>query len=135
MRISVMGTGYLGAVHAACMAHLGHEVCAYDSDASKIDMLSAGTSPFYEPGFEDLLAAELGTGRLRLTHDAQEAISGATVHFVCVGTPQLPASNAADVQHVDRAVKTIAAHSDCPGVIVGKSTSRTRSTPTASYSA
>ncbi len=122
MRVSVMGTGYLGAVHAACMAHLGHEVCAYDSDASKIDMLSAGTSPFYEPGFEDLLAAELGTGRLRLTHDAQEAISGATVHFVCVGTPQLPGSNAADVQHVDRAVKTIAAHSDCPGVIVGKST-------------
>ena len=122
MRVSVMGTGYLGAVHAACMAHLGHEVCGYDSDASKIDMLSAGTSPFYEPGFEDLLAAELGTGRLRLTHDAQEAISGATVHFVCVGTPQLPGSNAADVQHVDRAVKTIAAHSDCPGVIVGKST-------------
>ena len=122
MRISVIGTGYLGAVHAACLAHLGHEVCAYDTDTSKIDMLSAGTSPFYEPGFEDLLAAVLATGRLRFTHDAQEAISGATVHFVCVGTPQLVGSNAADVQYVDLAVKTIGAHADCPGVIVGKST-------------
>ena len=109
MRISVIGTGYLGAVHAACLAHLGHEVCAYDTDTSKIDMLSAGTSPFYEPGFEDLLAAVLATGRLRFTHDAHEAISGATVHFVCVGTPQLLGSNAADVQYVDLAVKTIAA--------------------------
>ena len=122
MRISVIGTGYLGAVDAACMATLGHEVCAYDTDASKIAMLSAGTSPFYEPGFEDLLAAALATGRLRFTHKAQEAIAGASVHFVCVGTPQLAGSNAADVQYVDLAVKTIAAHADRPGVIVGKST-------------
>jgi UDPglucose 6-dehydrogenase len=70
MRISVLGTGYLGAVHAACMAHLGHEVCAYDTGASTIAMLSAGTSPFYEPGFTDLLTAVLATGRRRLTNDA-----------------------------------------------------------------
>jgi len=87
MKLSVIGTGYLGAVHAACMAHLGHEVCAYDADASKIAMLSAGVSPFYEPGFEDLLASTLGTGRLRFTQDAEEAIADATVHFLCVGTP------------------------------------------------
>jgi UDPglucose 6-dehydrogenase len=122
MRISVTGTGYLGAVHAVCMAHLGHEVCAYDTDAKKIAMLSAGRSPFYEPGFEDLLTAVLSTGRLRFTHTAQEAVSGATVHFVCVGTPQLPGSNAADVRYVDSAVKTIAANADCQGLIVGKST-------------
>jgi UDPglucose 6-dehydrogenase len=122
MRMSIIGTGYLGAVHAVCMAHLGHEVCAYDIDASKIAMLSAGASPSYEPGFEDMLAAVLGTGRLRFTNTAEEAVSGATVHFVCVGTPQLPGSDAADVQYVDSAVKLIAAHADCDGLIVGKST-------------
>ena len=122
MRISVIGTGYLGAVHAVCMAHIGHEVSAYDIDASKIAMLSAGTSPFYEPGFEDLLADVLRTGRLRFTESAQEAVSGSAVHFVCVGTPQLPGSNAADVRYVDSAVATIAANADCQGLIVGKST-------------
>ncbi|MDQ2636134.1 MAG: UDP-glucose/GDP-mannose dehydrogenase family protein, partial [Actinomycetota bacterium] len=122
MRISVIGTGYLGAVHAACMAHIGHDVCAYDTDAAKISLLSAGSSPFYEPGFEELLASALGTGRLRFTHDPAEAISGAAVHFVCVGTPQLPGSNAADVQYVDSAVRTVAANADCQGLIVGKST-------------
>ena len=122
MKISVIGTGYLGAVHAACMAHLGHDVSAYDVDASKIAMLAAGTSPFYEPGFEDLLAATLDTGRLRFTQSAQEAISDAAVHFVCVGTPQLPGSDAADVAYVDSAVKTIASHATCDGLIVGKST-------------
>lgn len=122
MRISVIGTGYLGAVHAACMAHIGHDVCAYDTDAAKISLLSDGSSPFYEPGFEELLAAALGTGRLRFTHDPAEAVSGAAVHFVCVGTPQLPGSNAADVQYVDSAVRTVAANADCQGLIVGKST-------------
>src|SRR5262245_39120626 len=101
MRISVIGTGYLGAVHAACMAHLGHDVCAYDTDASKIALLSDGSSPFYEPGFEELLSETLATGRLRFTHNADEAVSDATVHFVCVGTPQLPGSDAADVRYVD----------------------------------
>ena len=122
MRISVIGTGYLGAVHAACMAHLGHEVVAYDTDASKIAMLSSGTSTFYEPGFEEFLGAVLGTGRLRFTHSAEEAVSGATVHFVCVGTPQLPGSDAADVRYVDSAVRTIAASATRDGLIVGKST-------------
>jgi len=122
MRISVTGTGYLGAVHAVCLAHLGHDVCAYDTDASKIEMLSAGISPFYEPGFTELLEAVLGTGRLRFTHRAEEAAAGAKVHFVCVGTPQRPGSNAADVRYVDSAVKTIAANADCQGLIVGKST-------------
>ncbi|MGE2688622.1 UDP-glucose dehydrogenase family protein [Mycolicibacterium pulveris] len=122
MRISVIGTGYLGAVHAACMAHIGHEVCAYDTDAAKIELLCAGRSPFYEPGFEELLTSALGTGRLRFTHDPAEAVSEAAVHFVCVGTPQLPGSNAADVQYVDGAVRTVVANADCQGLIVGKST-------------
>ena len=122
MRMSVIGTGYLGAVHAACMAHLGHDVVAYDTDAAKIATLSAGTSPFYEPGFDDLLADVLATGRLRFTQSAEEAISGASVHFVCVGTPQLAGSDAADVQYVDSAFRTVAANADGDGLIVGKST-------------
>lgn len=122
MRMSVIGTGYLGAVHAACMAHLGHEVVAYDTDESKIAMLSTGTSPFYEPGFDEFLAVVLGTGRLRFTHSVKEAVSGAPVHFVCVGTPQTPGSDAADVRYVDSAFRTVAANADCNGLIVGKST-------------
>ncbi|SEH66058.1 UDPglucose 6-dehydrogenase [Mycolicibacterium rutilum] len=122
MRISVVGTGYLGAVHAVCMAHLGHEVHAYDTDAAKIDRLASGTSPFYEPGFEEMLAEVLTTGRLHFTHDPKQAVSGAAVHFVCVGTPQSPGSNAADVRYVNSAVATIAEHADSPGLVVGKST-------------
>ncbi|MCV7282680.1 UDP-glucose/GDP-mannose dehydrogenase family protein [Mycolicibacterium flavescens] len=122
MRISVVGTGYLGAVHAVCMAHLGHEVSAYDTDAAKIDRLASGASPFYEPGFEEMLAEVLTTGRLHFTHDPKEAVSGAAVHFVCVGTPQSPGSNAADVRYVNSAVAMIAEHADSPGLVVGKST-------------
>ncbi|MGV0853549.1 UDP-glucose dehydrogenase family protein [Mycolicibacterium phlei] len=122
MRINVVGTGYLGAVHAVCMAHLGHEVCGYDTDEAKIATLAAGSSPFYEPEFEDLLAEVLSTGRLRFTTDPAEAVSGATVHFVCVGTPQQAGSNAADVRYVNAAVAAIAEHADTPGLIVGKST-------------
>ncbi len=122
MKISVIGTGYLGAVHAACMAHLGHEVVAYDTDASKIAMLSSGTPTFYEPGFDEFLAAVLGSGGLRFTHTAEEAMAGAMVHFVCVGTPQSPGSDAADVRYVDNAVRTIAASATRDGLIVGKST-------------
>jgi UDPglucose 6-dehydrogenase len=122
MRMSVIGTGYLGAVHAVCMAHLGHDVVAYDTDASKIDMLSAGSSPFYEPGFDELLGTVLATGRLRFTKSPEEAVSGASVHFVCVGTPQLPGSDAADVQYVDGAFRMVAEKADCDGLIVGKST-------------
>ncbi|WP_193047463.1 UDP-glucose dehydrogenase family protein [Mycolicibacterium baixiangningiae] len=122
MRISVFGTGYLGAVHAACMARLGHDVVAFDTDAAKIAVLARGESPFYEPGLDDLLTEVLATGRLRFTDSAAEAASEAAVHFVCVGTPQLPDSDAADIRYVDSAVKMIATHADCDGVIVGKST-------------
>ncbi len=122
MKLSVIGTGYLGAVHAACMAQIGHEVVAYDTDASKISQLSTGTSPFYEPGFDELLAEVLATGRLRFTQSVQEAVSGASVHFVCVGTPQLAGSDAANIEYVDSAFRTVAANADCDGLIIGKST-------------
>lgn len=122
MKMSVIWTGYLGAVHAACMARIGHEVVAYDTDASKIAQLATGTSPFYEPGFDELLAEVLGTGRLRFTQSVEEAVSGASVHFVCVGTPQLAGSDAANIEYVDSAFRSVAANADCDALIIGKST-------------
>ena len=122
MKLSVIGTGYLGAVHAACMAKIGHEVVAYDTDAKKIAALATGTSPFFEPGFDELLAEVLATGRLRFTSSVQDAVAGASVHFVCVGTPQLAGSEAANIAYVDSAFRSVAAHADCDALIVGKST-------------
>ncbi len=122
MRISVVGTGYLGAVHAACLARLGHQVVGYDTDSAKVDALSRGVSPFFEPEFEDVLATALAGGQLRFTDHAEDAISGATLHFVCVGTPQLSGSDAADMRYVDAAVRMIADLADGDGLIVGKST-------------
>src|SRR5690242_6542966 len=122
MRISVIGTGYLGAVHAACMSSLGHDVVGYDTDSEKVNALSRGVSPFFEPEFEELLESALAEGHLRFTNDAEDAIRGAEVHFICVGTPQQPGSDAADLHFVDAAVQTVADVADRDGLIVGKST-------------
>jgi UDPglucose 6-dehydrogenase len=122
MRLSVIGTGYLGTVHAACMARLGHEVAAHDVDQAKIAALSAGTAPFYEPGLDDLLTTELSSGRLRFTSSAADAIRGAAMHFICVGTPQCASSPAADLQYVEAAIAAVTEYADRPGLIVGKST-------------
>jgi UDPglucose 6-dehydrogenase len=122
MKISVLGTGYLGAVHAVCMAHLGHEVVGFDTNSSTVEALASGTPPFYEPGFEELLNATLETGRLRFSTTPEAAISGATLHFVCVGTPQSSGSDAADMSYVDSAVRMIVESATCDGVVVGKST-------------
>ncbi|OUE08773.1 UDP-glucose 6-dehydrogenase YwqF [Clavibacter michiganensis] len=87
MRISVIGCGYLGTVHAACMSRLGHDVVAIDVDAEKIASLQQGVAPFFEPGLPELLREELDTGRLRFSTDAAQ-VAGARVHFIAVGTPQ-----------------------------------------------
>ena len=121
MRISVIGTGYLGAVHAACMAELGFEVVGIDVDAAKIAALAAGRPPFYEPDFDVLLQRTLASGRLSFTTDFAAA-KGADVHFICVGTPQLPGSLAADLQYVYAAAESLAPYLDAQTVVVGKST-------------
>jgi UDPglucose 6-dehydrogenase len=121
MRISVIGCGYLGAVHAACMAKLGHEVVGIDVDTRKINELSAAKAPFYEPELEELLAEVQDTGRLTFTTDLSAA-AGSTVHFICVGTPQKKGENAADMSYVDAAVQGLLPHIDPGNIIVGKST-------------
>src|SRR6185437_10600856 len=87
-RITVLGTGYLGATHAVCMAELGYEVLGLDVDKAKIDKLAAGEVPFFEPGLDELLRKNLATGRLEFTTSFEQAGEFGDVHFVCVGTPQ-----------------------------------------------
>ena len=121
MRISVIGCGYLGAVHAACMAKLGHEVVGIDVDERKINELSAARAPFYEPGLEDLLREVQDTGRLSFTTD-MSAAQGSEVHFVCVGTPQKKGENAADLTYVDAATNGLLPYLSPGDLVVGKST-------------
>ena len=121
MRISVIGTGYLGATHAACMAELGHEVVGIDADPVKVAALSAGEVPFFEPGLPEVLQRSLASGRLRFSTDAADA-AGAQVHFVCVGTPQRASAYAADLSQVWAAVEGLAPHLGAPTLVVGKST-------------
>ncbi|MGW3139234.1 UDP-glucose dehydrogenase family protein [Streptomyces sp. NPDC001139] len=108
MRLTVIGTGYLGAVHAACMAESGHDVLGVDVDPARIDALTAGRPPFHEPGLADLLRRGAEAGRLRFTTSPAQAAGFADTHFVCVGTPQQPASGAADLSHVEAAVDALA---------------------------
>lgn len=121
MRISVIGCGYLGAVHAACMAKLGHEVVGIDVDARKIAELSDAKAPFYEPGLEELLRDVQDTGRLTFTTD-MSAAAGSDVHFICVGTPQKKGENGADMTYVDAATLALLPHISPGNLVVGKST-------------
>ena len=121
MRISVVGTGYLGATHAACMAELGHEVVGLDADPAKVDLLSRGELPFWEPGLDDVLQRALATGRLAFTADPAD-VADATLHFLCVGTPQRADSPAADLAQVNAAVDSLLPHLGHGRVLVGKST-------------
>jgi len=121
MRISVIGCGYLGAVHAASMATLGHDVVGIDTDGHKVAQLSTGHAPFYEPALDDLLAGLAHSDRLRFTTD-MAAARGAEVHFICVGTPQKRGENGADLRYVDAAVAALAAQLSPGDVVAGKST-------------
>ena len=121
LKLSVVGCGYLGATHAACMSSLGFEVIGVDTDPEKIAMLSEGELPFYEPGLDTLLASEIKTGRLTFTTDFS-AVADADVHFICVGTPQSKDGLAADLTYVKSAVQGIAPHLKKGSLVVGKST-------------
>lgn len=120
-RISVIGTGYLGATHAAGMAELGFEVIGVDTDAAKIRSLSAGSVPFYEPGLPELLSKHVDGGRLRFSTSIEEAAEFADVHFVCVGTPQGP-TGAADLSYLYAVIDELVPRLTRNCLIVGKST-------------
>ncbi len=121
-RLTMVGTGYLGATTSACMAELGFEVLSLDVDAEKIDRLRAGDLPIYEPGLQEILRRNLANGRLRFTTSYEEAAAFGDVHFLCLGTPQKPGEYAADVSYLDAAIESLAPHLDRECLIVGKST-------------
>lgn len=121
-RIAVFGTGYLGATHAACMAELGHEVIGVDVDTAKLARLAAGEAPFFEPGVDEVLKANVDAGRLRFTSSYAEAAEFADVHFIAVATPQKRGEFAADLSYVDSVVTTLTPLLTKPAVIYGKST-------------
>lgn len=122
MRMTVFGTGYLGATHAACMAELGHEVLGVDVDEAKIKSLTEGKVPFFEPGLPELLKRNLDSGRLRFTTDYEEAAQFAKLHFIGVGTPQRKGSYAADTTYVRSVIETLAPRIDGEHHVFGKST-------------
>ncbi|WP_399090058.1 UDP-glucose dehydrogenase family protein [Streptomyces sp. BBFR2] len=127
LKITVIGTGYLGATHAAAMAELGFEVLGLDVVPEKIEMLRRGEVPMYEPGLEELLRRHIAgiegsTGRLRFTTSYEEAGAFGDVHFVCVNTPQKHGEYACDMSYVESAFTSLAPHLDRPALVVGKST-------------
>jgi UDPglucose 6-dehydrogenase len=122
MRLTVIGTGYLGATHAICMAVMGFDVLGVDVDAGKVDKLNSGEVPFFEPGLPELLSKALESGRLRFTTSFQEAGEFGDVHFLCVGTPQQQDSEAADLTYVNASIRALAAHLHRRALVVGKST-------------
>jgi UDPglucose 6-dehydrogenase len=121
-KLSVIGTGYLGATHAVCMTELGFDVIGVDVFPDKIAKLSAGEVPFFEPGLGEMLRKNLETGRLRFTTSYEEVAEFADVHFICVGTPQKKGEYAADVSYVDAAFSTLAPLLTRRVLVVGKST-------------
>ncbi|MGV9713991.1 UDP-glucose dehydrogenase family protein [Gordonia sp. NPDC003424] len=122
MKITVIGCGYLGATHAACMAELGHDVLGIDVDADKIARLQSGEVPFFEPGLEDVLRRNISAGRLRFTTDYHEVAAFASVHFLGVGTPQKARSFAADLSHVESATDALIPLLRGDHLVIGKST-------------
>ncbi|WP_153503497.1 UDP-glucose dehydrogenase family protein [Cumulibacter manganitolerans] len=121
MRMSVIGCGYLGAVHAAAMASIGHDVVGIDTDEAKVCALAAGTAPFFEPGLSEILQTGVAGHNLRFTTDIRAA-AGSDVHFVSVGTPQQAGGYAADLTYVDAAMDGLLPHLRPGDVVAGKST-------------
>lgn len=121
LKISVIGTGYLGATHAACMAELGLDVVGIDTDDKKIAALSVGELPFYEPDLPELLQKHIKGGKLKFTTNFNE-IADCDVHFICVGTPQMKDGLAADLSYVKSAFAAVAKVAKPGSLLVGKST-------------
>lgn len=121
MKLSVIGCGYLGAVHAAAMAELGHDVVGIDVDSAKVELLNQGRAPFFEPGLPEILTSAIASGRLRFSNDISDA-RGSAVHFLAVGTPQRKGGNAADLTFVDEAIDALIPYLADGDLVVGKST-------------
>ena len=121
MRISIVGTGYVGLVTGACLAEVGHQVVCTDSDASKLQTLEAGRLPIYEPGLEDVIARARREGRLSFSGNPSDVVAAGDAIFICVGTPPLPNGDA-DLSAIDHVARTIATEARSPKLVIEKST-------------
>jgi UDPglucose 6-dehydrogenase len=122
MRITMIGSGYVGLVSGACFSDFGHDVICVDKDAAKIAALEAGKMPIYEPGLEQLVEANVRAGRLSFTTDLKTAVAGADAVFIAVGTPSRRGDGHADLTYVFDATREIAAAVTGATVVVTKST-------------
>lgn len=121
MKITVVGTGYVGLVSGACLADMGNEVLCLDTDAAKVAMLREGHIPIYEPGLEDLVKRNVAGGRLQFTDDIAASVAFGDVQFIAVGTPP-GEDGSADLQYVLAAARSIARHMTARKGVVDKST-------------
>ena len=122
MRITMIGTGYVGLVSGACFSDFGHEVICVDKDPAKIAALERGVMPIFEPGLDALVAANAKAGRLSFTTDLASGVKGAEAVFIAVGTPSRRGDGHADLSYVFAAVREVAAALDGPAVLITKST-------------
>ena len=122
MRIVMIGSGYVGLVSGACLSEFGHEVVCVDTDKTKIEGLKEGRIPIFEPGLDEVVAANVKAGRLSFETDLKAAMPGAGAVFIAVGTPSRRGDGHADLTYVFAAAKEIAAHLSRYTVIVTKST-------------
>ena len=121
MKVTMIGTGYVGLVTGTCFAESGNDVCCLDVDQKKVDLLNSGGVPIYEPGLTELVKRNADAGRLKFTTDYEEAISGAKCVFICVGTPQ-DHNGAADLKYVQSAAEQMAPHLTPGTIVICKST-------------
>ena len=122
MRITMIGSGYVGLVSGACFSDFGHDVVCVDKDEAKIAALEAGRMPIFEPGLDQLVATNVAAGRLSFTTDLASAVAGADAIFIAVGTPSRRGDGHADLSYVFAATEEIAAAVTGPTVVVTKST-------------
>ena len=122
MRITMIGSGYVGLVSGACFSDFGHDVICVDKDDRKIEALEAGRMPIYEPGLDQLVATNVAAGRLSFTTDLKKAVAGADAVFIAVGTPSRRGDGHADLSYVFAATREIAEAITGPTVVVTKST-------------
>lgn len=120
-RVAVIGSGYVGTVVAASLAHIGHQVVGVETDRSKLTLLDKGKAPFHEQGLDDLLMAGLQAGRLRFTSEIGEAVEGSELTFICVGTPQR-LDGKADMSAMEQVARAVAPHLRRPQIFINKST-------------
>ncbi|NCP55023.1 MAG: UDP-glucose/GDP-mannose dehydrogenase family protein, partial [Rhodoferax sp.] len=121
MKITVIGTGYVGLVSGACLAEVGNDVLCLDVDPAKIKILEDGGIPIYEPGLQEMVQRNVAAGRLHFTTDVARAAHFGTVQFIAVGTPP-GEDGSADMQYVTAAARNIGKHMTDYKVIVDKST-------------